>query len=185
MGVGRTALAAIARSAMDIVSHGLWGGIAFGRKSRASFWRSFVIGAMPDLLAFGPFFAATFLGFAERPHFSSEPPDPALIPAYVHNVYQVTNSIVIFAAVFLAVWLVWRKPFWELCAWGLHILLDIPTHSYQFFPTPFLWPLSSFEVNGRSWGNPEIFFPNVALLLALYVWYFVWKRRRRATGTHE
>ena len=38
---------------MDIVSHGLWGAIAFGRKSRSSFWLAFLIGLAPDLFSFG------------------------------------------------------------------------------------------------------------------------------------
>ena len=37
---------------MDIVSHGLWGSIAFGRKSRSSFWMAFVIGMAPDIFSF-------------------------------------------------------------------------------------------------------------------------------------
>ncbi len=41
---------------MDIVSHGLWGGAAFGRKNKKSFWVAFLFGVLPDLLAFGPFF---------------------------------------------------------------------------------------------------------------------------------
>ena len=38
---------------MDILSHGLWGAIAFGRRNRPSFWLAFVIGLAPDLLSFG------------------------------------------------------------------------------------------------------------------------------------
>ena len=32
---------------MDIVSHGLWGALAFGRKNRRSFWLAFGIGLAP------------------------------------------------------------------------------------------------------------------------------------------
>lgn len=35
---------------MDIVSHGLWGAIAFGRRTRSSFWLSFVFGIAPDFV---------------------------------------------------------------------------------------------------------------------------------------
>lgn len=47
---------------MDIISHGLWGGIAFGRKNKKDFWQSFAFGVMPDLLAFGVLTVATTLG---------------------------------------------------------------------------------------------------------------------------
>lgn len=162
---------------MDIVSHGLWGSLAFGRRNRRSFWLAFFSGIGPDLLSFGPFFALAFLGLAERPAFSSEPPDPALIPAYVHQLYQVTHSLIIFLALFSILWLMLRRLPWEFSAWGLHILVDIPTHSYRFFPTPFLWPVSNFTFNGWHWGSPWIFFPNAAALAILYLWLFMRRRR--------
>ena len=49
---------------MDIVSHGLWGAITFGRKSRSSFSLAFVVGLAPDLLSFGILYAAAMLGLA-------------------------------------------------------------------------------------------------------------------------
>lgn len=165
---------------MDIVSHGLWGSLAFGRKNKKSFLLAFFLGIAPDLFSFGPFFASTFLGLAERPHFSSEPPDPSLIPHYVSQLYQVTHSIIIFAVIFALVWFLRKKPFWEMSAWGLHILMDIPTHSYKFFPTPFLWPISDLKLNGWHWGSPWIFWPDVALLTVLYIWFFIIKKRSHA-----
>lgn len=163
---------------MDIVSHGLWGGLAFGRKNRRTFCLAFFYGVLPDLFSFGPFYVAVLLGLAERPHFGHEPPDPSLIPAYVHRVYSVTHSLIVFLFAFALLWAVFRKPIWEAFAWGLHILFDIFTHSYRFFPTPFLWPISDFKVNGWPWGMPAIFIPNLILLALLYAWFFLRQRRR-------
>lgn len=60
-----------------------------------------------------------------------------------------------------------------MLAWPLHILIDIPTHTAEFFPTPFLWPVSNFHVDGISWGNPFIFYPDLILLVLSYlIWYF-------------
>lgn len=161
---------------MDIVSHGLWGAIAFGRKNKKSFWLSFFFGIAPDLFSFGIFFIATVLGFHEWLHFG-EPPQDHLIPSYVKGLYAVTHSVLVFAAAFILVWFVRKKPLWEMAAWGLHIPFDIFTHSYQFFPTPFLWPLFDVKVNGIPWSRPEILIPNVALLAALYLWFFVVRAR--------
>lgn len=36
-------------------------------------------------------------------------------------------------------------------AWGLHILIDIPTHSRRSWAPQFLWPFSSLTVDGISW----------------------------------
>ena len=162
---------------MHIVSHGLWGGIAFGRKNRRNFGLAFCFGVLPDLCAFGPFYLAVVLGLAERPHFGHEPPDPSLFPAYVHRVYSVTHSLIVFLVAFALLWVVVRKPIWETSAWGLHILVDIFTHSSRFFPTPFLWPISDVTVNGWPWWRPAIFVPNVILLTLLYGWFLLRRLR--------
>ena len=36
-------------------------------------------------------------------------------------------------------------------AWGLHILIDIPTHSRRSWAPQFLWPFSSVTIGGLSW----------------------------------
>ena len=164
---------------MDTLSHGLYGGIAFGRSTRASYWLAFFFGVAPDLLSFGLFMALSFFGLAEHPDWSSgNHPDPAGIPQYVHALYDGTHSLVVFAVVFAIVWLIRRRPLMEMLAWPLHILVDIPTHSERFFPTPFLWPLSDFHVDGHPWSDPRIFIPNVILLAGLYLWFY-WFRPRR------
>jgi len=163
---------------MDVLSHGLWGAIIFGRKNKRNFWLSFLIGIAPDVLSFGPFFLISFLGLTERPRFSGGPPDLALIPSYINQLYNLTHSLVVFGMVFLILWAVLKKPFWLLLVWGFHILLDIFTHSFEFFPTPFLWPISDFKLDGWMWGVPWIYLTNVFLLISLYLWFFIIRRRR-------
>lgn len=125
---------------MDIISHGLWGGIILGRKNRRDFWWSFAFGTAPDLFSFGIFTGLTTLGLASSPDWSAGHPAQSSIPSYVHSLYNVTHSLVIFIIAFFGVWLIRSKPFLPMLAWGIHILMDIPTHSTEFFPTPFLWP---------------------------------------------
>jgi len=166
---------------MDILSHGLWGGIAFGRSSRRSFWRAFAIGLAPDLLSFGILWAAAMLGFSAKPDFSRGTPPESSIPRYVHLLYTVTHSFIVFSTAFLAVWFLRKHPAWELGAWGLHVLMDVPTHSFAFFPTPFLWPLSNWRFDGWQWMTPAILIPDYVVLLLLYGWYFAypyWANRR-------
>ncbi len=162
---------------MDFISHGLWGGITLGRRNRRSYALAFVFGMAPDLCSFGLLFAQGLLTrgldfFRGMGH----PPDAAQIPAYVYTLYNATHSLLVFATVFTLVWLLRRRPVWELGAWGLHIALDIGTHSAAFFPTPFLWPLSDMHVDGVPWSEPRIFFANVALLGLVYGW-FLFRRR--------
>jgi hypothetical protein len=163
---------------MDIFSHALYGGVAFGRKNRKNFWWAFLIGMLPDLLAFGPFWIMTTLGLAERPNWHGGHPADS-IPQYIYSIYNVTHSLLIFVAVFFLIFLIRKKPFWLLGAWGLHILVDIPSHSFDFFPTPFLWPVSNFKVNGIHWGDPIIFVPNLIILAALYGWLYLFKKNNK------
>ncbi|OGZ10815.1 MAG: hypothetical protein A3D65_04530 [Candidatus Lloydbacteria bacterium RIFCSPHIGHO2_02_FULL_50_13] len=102
------------------------------------------------------------------------------IPDYTYGLYNISHSLVIFTALFLLIWVIRRKPVWEMSAWGLlHVVMDIFTHNDKFFPTPFLWPMSDFYVNGVSWGQPIIFFPNAALLVALYTYWWYVRRKNR------
>jgi hypothetical protein len=167
---------------MDILSHGLWGAIAFGRKSRASFWLAFVIGLAPDLFSFGILWTAATIGLSEKPDFSHGTPPESTIPLYVHQLYNVTHSFIIFILAFVLLWLLLRRPLWELSAWGLHVLVDIPTHSFAFFPTPFLWPLSTWKFDGWQWMTPTILVPNYVLLALLYAW-FLWRVSKPRYGT--
>ena len=158
---------------MDIVSHGLWGALAFGRKSRASFWLAFAIGLAPDLFSFGILWVAAVLGLSPQPDFSHGTPPESTIPPYVHHLYNVTHSFVLFLAVFALLWVLTKKPVWELGAWGLHVLVDIPTHSFAFFPTPFLWPLFDWKFDGWQWNQSAILIPNFTVLFLCYGWFLL------------
>ena len=137
---------------MDFISHGLWGSIAFGRKSRSSFGLAFTIGMAPDLCSFGVLYVAAALGLSPSPDFSRGTPPESTIPPYVHQLYNYTHSFVIFLAVFFLVWLFLKRPVWELGAWGLHVLAHVPLHSYAFSPPRCCGPYrtgNSTAGNGR------------------------------------
>ena len=162
---------------MDIVSHGLWGALAFGRKNRTSFCLAFAIGLAPDLFSFGVLWTAAMLGLSAEPDFSHGTPSESTIPLYVHHLYDVTHSLVVFLCVFVVMALLLKRPVWELGSWGLHVLVDIPTHSFAFFPTPFLWPLSDWRFNGWQWNTHTILIPNFVVLSLLSAW-FLWRAYR-------
>ncbi|MFA5841675.1 MAG: hypothetical protein WC835_01770 [Candidatus Paceibacterota bacterium] len=170
---------------MDVFAHGLWTGAVYkaGKKETrkplhtvfAVFW-----GIFPDLFAFTPAFVFLFYqsifggkGFAMlRPHADFESATAAhQVPLYdlSNSLYNASHSLIIFLIVFALVWAILKRPVWELGGWLIHILVDIPTHSYAFFPTPFLWPLSDFKVNGISWGVGWFMALNYGSLLVLYI----------------
>jgi hypothetical protein len=83
--------------------------------------------------------------------------------------YQFSHSLVIFALVFILVWVLSRRPRWELIGWALHILIDIPSHSAGFYPTPFLFPISDYKfLYGVSWANQTYMIINYSALLLVW-----------------
>ena len=161
---------------MDFVSHALWGGITFGRRTRKAFLTAAGISLLPDVLTEGLFAVLYLLNIGNMPGWEHGHPDITAYPLWAQNFYNFTHSVIVFTLVFLMIWAFARKPVWVVGAWGLHILIDIPTHSMELFPTPFLWPFSDFKIDGVGWHNPIVFGANALLLLGAYC---LWLRRRK------
>jgi hypothetical protein len=184
---------------MDIFAHGLWTGAvarAANKKWRISLstWPAVFWGVFPDLFAFTLLFSAAAFGSLfgsisvwENITLADLPGPHALEPLSGNHLflfflttklYSISHSAVIFAAVFFCVWAIRKKPYWEMTGWLLHILIDIPTHSYKFFPTPFLWPVSQVKINGISWADPRFLLLNYA---AIALVYFLLRSKKRKT----
>jgi len=152
---------------MDILAHGLWGGVAFGWKKKYG-W-AFSFGVLPDLLAFGPFFIYRL--FAGTTTFGK--PELSAIPPAVFTAYNFSHSLFTAIAILLVIrFLISKELAAAALAYPLHILLDIPTHDKTFFPTPFLFPVSDYRVDGFSWGNAYFMIFNYTSLAAGYYLYF-------------
>src|SRR3989338_1478800 len=165
---------------MDMLSHGLYGGVVFGKRSKKDYLIAFLFGLGPDLLSFGIFFLTVFLGIEPWPAGNFAPPNAKVLPDFVYALYSITHSLVIYGIFFATLWILGKKSFAKLTlGWPLHILVDIPTHGAGFFPTPFLWPISDFTANGIPWSEPVILIPNVIVILLLYL-YWYWKRKKNA-----
>jgi hypothetical protein len=109
---------------MDIISHGLWGGVASPRRGRLSYWLAFLFGIFPDLFSFGIFTLLILFGFVGAIDWRNGPPSPDSIPQFVYQLYNFSHSLVIFSLVFLIVWffrknsrqMVFRKVYDKLVA---------------------------------------------------------------------
>ena len=67
----------------------------------------------------------------------------------------------------------YKKPLaFPMLAWPFHIVLDFPFHSQEYFPTKIIWPMSDFSFDGIPWSNPEVWFPNLAGLILLFIYRF-------------
>lgn len=194
---------------MDIFAHGLWTAAAVSglnkklkteNKKLLGVWWTTFWGVFPDLFAFTiPFiwiassliFGNLHLADIPRPHQVEPPTAPIYWAIHAANqLYNVSHSAIVFAAIFFLVWAlrhytsllplhVHKRPPWELCGWLLHILIDIPTHSYRFYPTPILWPVSDWKfLYGFSWSVPWFMILNYSALAIVY--FLLWRKKKNA-----
>lgn len=172
---------------MDILAHALWASLPYKfanlkkRAKKFNFWLIAFWGIFPDMLAFTIPFSLMIINLilGKISSFTSpENMEPLTnhansISNLTGSLYNIGHSIIIFLIVFFLVWLIFRKPKWILGAWLIHIILDILSHSYKFYPTPFLWPISSLKVNGIAWSNKWFMLVNYSLLLIFYCWILI------------
>ncbi len=161
---------------MDVFNHGLWSYIAFNNKRKIDRISAVAFGILPDLIPFAP---ATVYILFNRISFS-----PTLyqqshnwVFRFSYEAYNYTHSLVIFAAAFLVVYAIRRKPLWPMLAWGLHVVMALPTHP-DFFRTPFLYPISDYRFPwGISWGTPWFMVVNYGLVALCFVLIYFKNRR--------
>jgi hypothetical protein len=166
---------------MDIFAHALWTNAVFYKKyaqERTQRFLAVFFGIVPDLISFTP---ATLYALFSHSHFGPESFNMSIwVYRYAQQSYNVTHSLVVFAAVMLIVALVRKgKIYWPLWGWALHILIDIPSHK-GFYETPFLYPLSHYKFeHGISWGHPTYMLINYSSLAVVYlVWFFVIRKNK-------
>ena len=182
---------------MDIFAHAFWamivGKLADKKwKLKLKLWKAAFWGIFPDLFAFTLIFTILIvnsitgngINIPDAPHPGVEPAQRASHPLFIVTsvLYSFSHSAIVFLIAFIVVWLIQdyrkKKVPWTMGGWLLHILIDIPTHSYQFYPTPFLWPISTWMFNGWSWGNKWFMIANYSLIILFFIWLW-WKRKKK------
>jgi hypothetical protein len=152
---------------MDIISHALWANLIFKEMPEKNL--AIVFSITPDLISFGGVLGKRF--FRKTLHYK----DPPLssFPKFVFKLYRATHSLIIWLIVFLVLYALGFKFLAiALCGWGLHILLDIFTHTTDFFPTPIFWPFSRYHFSGINWSNKYFMLFNYAVLAFLYLFFY-------------
>lgn len=170
---------------MEIVAHSLWtaaGAVAGRRATTARISLPWAIwwGVFPDVLAFGPSVVVGLALWLARGRDALSGGHP-----HVHlglPLYPAAHSLIVFGAAFAVTTIVARRVVYPLLGWLLHILIDIPTHSYSYYATRFLWPVSDFRINGIAWWTPWFWMVTYAVLAAVYV--AMWWRGGCRGGTH-
>lgn len=165
---------------MDVLAHGFWTNVVFYKTSqnnKKQRYLTVLFGILPDVVSFTP---ATLYVLLAGKNFSPELFfSQVWMFKYAAVSYNFTHSLVIFVLVATLItamrrWRVW----WPIWGWGLHVLIDIPTHK-NFYETPFLYPLSDYRFHyGIPWAEPTFMLINYGLLLTIYLYWFLVLRKR-------
>ncbi|MCP4685000.1 MAG: hypothetical protein GY867_06060 [bacterium] len=137
----------------------------------------------PDVLTEGLLMVPYLLGIGGMPGWESGHPNITDHQAFAQTPYNVPHSLVLFAGVLVLLSVTAIRWWWVVAPWGLHILIDIPIHSLALFPTPFLWPVSDFRIDGVGWDHPAVWVVDVTLLLAAYALWLHSKFRHSRGST--
>ena len=180
---------------MDIVSHALWAGAAAEviRRTRGSsagaFATTVALGAAPDIGHLIPVLgwsltqsepaAVLHQYIAATP--GTEPPMPWLVRELSHHLHCLFHSIVVLSLLTLLVSRIRPGWTWILAGWWLHVVLDIPTHSSEYYGVPILYPFSEWSFDGVAWTTPWVLATNAAALAATYASLYATRRRRALT----
>jgi len=128
---------------MDIFAHALWSYIMFNSVELP--FLAVFFGVFPDLISWTPyFFVRLFEGTFGKP--------TAKVPRWTNMLYNVSHSIFVFGITIAVVAIITGSVPVYLWAWLVHIIIDIPSHTRTFLPTPFLWPVSKWKFPGFNWG---------------------------------
>ena len=174
---------------MDTLAHALWAGLGLVAARRhvpiapRVALAAVGLAVLPDLAHLLPLLAGGG-GWRTLADYIGATPgaEPALAPWVAmlsHHLHCIGHSAVIAGAVTLAAWR-WRRAWMiPLAGWWSHIVIDVFTHSADFYPVPVLYPFTQRGFDGLAWNTPGFQLANyTALALAGIVLWLT--RRRRA-----
>jgi hypothetical protein len=90
-------------------------------------------------------------------------PGVALLTRHLHCTL---HSAVIAAAVTALVWARTKILWLPLLGWWSHIVIDVFTHSADFYPSPVLYPFTQRGFDGLAWNTPAFMAANYLALAA-------------------
>ena len=169
---------------MDTLAHALWAGagLALARRRWPITGRTVALtvalAALPDVFHLLPIIGAWLFGGGSLAALwayaiavpGQEPALPPLVILWSHKLHCVAHSAIVAGAVTLLLWAVRRALWVPLLGWWSHIVIDVFTHSVDYYPSPVLYPITERGFDGLAWNTPWFLALNYAALFATGLW---------------
>jgi hypothetical protein len=176
---------------MDIVAHALWAGagaVALRRRAPVStqtLTGIVLLAALPDVLHLMPLLAWTLSGNAPLQLVydtivalpGREPPVPETVRFLGTHLYFVMHSAIVLGALTLLLWILRRRFPIVLLGWWSHIVIDVFTHTGDYYAVAVLYPITHRGFDGIAWNTPWFLLLNYLLLAAAYLWLLASRRQ--------
>jgi hypothetical protein len=181
---------------MDIFAHALWAGAGIGLAHRrwpvkpAIAAATVALAALPDIPHFLPHLVWSMFGegtFDALGGYAIAVPgqEPAMLPIVAllsHHLHCVMHSAIVAGVITLWVWVVRRSLWIPLLGWWSHIVIDIFTHSADYYPSPVFYPITQRGFDGIAWNTPWFMALNYTVLIFTWLWILLKTRRRHQLG---
>lgn len=140
---------------------------------------------MPDVVALAPVSiwavgSESAMGAIRAYVFAQPGTEPVMAPwarLLEHVIHCSAHSLLVLGLVSLFSFWKCRWLLVPLGGWWLHLALDVPTHSKEYYAVTILYPLSEWSFDGIAWTKPEVLWGNYLALAMTYGWLFATRSR--------
>lgn len=181
---------------MDILAHGLWAGVGLGlaqrrwHLTRRTMAATVAMAVLPDIVHLLPSFVWAAFGdgkFAAVRDYAialpgQEPVVPHMVELLSHHLHCIWHSAVVAGVVTALLWGLRRSLWIPLLGWWSHIVIDVFTHSADFYPSPVLYPFTQWGFDGLAWNAPWFMLLNYITLAAVWAWLLRKRWAKRGVG---
>jgi hypothetical protein len=169
---------------MDVFAHALWAsvGIAAISRARPIETRTVVatvgLAALPDLAhplpligwwLFGEGSASTLWAYALALP-CQEPAMPPMVAMLAHHVHCTLHSAIVAGSVTMLLWKILGRFWIPLLGWWSHVVIDVFTHSAEYYASPVFYPITQRGFDGLAWNTPWFMVVNYLSLGLCALW---------------